>query len=66
MTIRVNGADTTVPETISLTELLSRFEVSPLRVAIEVNEQLVRRRDFDAARLKEGDRVELVTLVGGG
>lgn len=66
MTIRVNGADTTVPETISLTELLSRFEVSPLRVAIEVNEQLVRRKDFDAARLKEGDRVELVTLVGGG
>jgi thiamine biosynthesis protein ThiS len=35
-------------------------------VAVEVNEELVSRRLFDSAEIHPGDRVEIVTLVGGG
>ncbi|HRS27250.1 MAG TPA: sulfur carrier protein ThiS [Phycisphaerae bacterium] len=31
-----------------------------------MNEQLVRRADFAATRIQEGDRIEVVTFVGGG
>jgi thiamine biosynthesis protein ThiS len=35
-------------------------------VAVEVNRELVPRRNFEATQLQEGDHVEIVTLVGGG
>ena len=34
--------------------------------AVEVNRALVPRRERDTRELKEGDVVEIVTLVGGG
>lgn len=41
-------------------------KLEPIRVAVEVNEDVVPRRAFSAHRLHEGDRVEIVTFVGGG
>lgn len=46
--------------------LVSAFGLNPRHVAVEVNCELVPRRVFDTAALREGDRVEIVTLVGGG
>ena len=66
MQIRVNGQFEALDETATLSDLLARFELAPLRVAIEVNEQLVRRADYGETTLRAGDRVEIVTLVGGG
>ena len=34
--------------------------------AVEVNKRLVRRNEYEETELREGDRVEIVTLVGGG
>jgi len=36
------------------------------RVAVERNRELVRRADHARTALCEGDRLEVVTLVGGG
>jgi thiamine biosynthesis protein ThiS len=66
MQVYVNGEPQTVPEGAAVAELLERFGLAPQRVAVEVNEALVRRAGFAAAKLAEGDRVEIVTLVGGG
>jgi sulfur carrier protein len=66
MRICVNGEQQQFDEPVSITELLRRFELAPLRVAVEVNEQLVRRTRFDDVRIADGDRIEIVTLVGGG
>ena len=35
-------------------------------LAVEINERIVPRRDLAACRLAAGDRIEIVTLVGGG
>lgn len=66
MQIQVNGDPTTVPNEACLADLVAQFELKPQRIAIEVNERLVKRTDYAATALHEGDRVEIVTLVGGG
>jgi thiamine biosynthesis protein ThiS len=66
MDITLNGDPRSVPEAASVTELLALLGLAPERVAVERNEALVRRAQFDATRLAPGDRVEIVTLVGGG
>jgi thiamine biosynthesis protein ThiS len=40
--------------------------VDPRLVAIEHNGTIIRRDDFDRVVLGEGDRVEIVHMVGGG
>lgn len=66
MRILINGEQLTVPDGAGVCELLEQFGLAPERVAVEVNETLVRRAAFAEAKLAEGDRVEIVTLVGGG
>lgn len=66
MQIVVNGEAREIEPSLTVAELLERLGLEPRRVAIEVNEKLVRRAEYDQTRLHEGDRVEIVTLVGGG
>lgn len=47
-------------------ELVRSLGLGGQAVAVEVNRQVVPRRQHDATTLHEGDVVELVTLVGGG
>lgn len=66
MQITVNGEVRTLERPLTVVELLQQLALEPGRVAVEVNEQVVRRRDYQATTLRPGDRVEIVTLVGGG
>ncbi|HEX7010847.1 MAG TPA: sulfur carrier protein ThiS [Phycisphaeraceae bacterium] len=47
-------------------ELLDQLGLANQAVAVEVNRQLVPKRQHEQAQLHEGDVVEVVTLVGGG
>ncbi|MBK8914107.1 MAG: sulfur carrier protein ThiS [Phycisphaerales bacterium] len=64
--ICVNGEPRSIAAGSSVAMLLAEHGLHPQRVAVEVNERLVRRADFDAAVLCPRDRIEIVTLVGGG
>ena len=66
MRLLVNGEEKVLGAPLTVAELLSQFQLPPQRVAVEVNEKLVRRATFEQTALNEGDRVEIVTLVGGG
>ena len=65
MTIRVNGQDTDVPDGTTLRDLIARANLSPDKVAVELNRRLARGDAYDRP-LGDGDEVELVTFVGGG
>ena len=54
------------PDAVNTRDLIATFQLTPERVAVEVNERLVRRAVYADTRLQPGDRVEIVTLVGGG
>ena len=50
----------------SVAGLLASMGVDPARVAIERNQEVVPRRTWPEALLAEGDKIEIVSFVGGG
>ena len=64
--IVLNGGRANLPAGCSVAELVESLGLSAEAVAVERNERLVRRAEHASTRLAEGDRIELVTLVGGG
>ncbi len=66
MQIIVNGEPVDLPGPTSLADLIDRKGLSDAACATEVNQRLVPKRERTAVTLAEGDRVEIVTLVGGG
>jgi len=45
---------------------LESRQLNPLHVAVELNGEIVRKKDFEIVTLKEEDIVEIVSFVGGG
>ena len=66
LTLTVNGEPREVPAGTTVAALLARLDVPARGSAVERNRELVPRRDHAATALAAGDRVEIVTLVGGG
>ncbi len=66
MTIVLNGQPTDVPDGVTVRALVERLGLGTAAAAAEVNQRLVPRREHDTRVLSPGDRVEIVTLVGGG
>jgi thiazole synthase len=65
--ITLNGQRQTLPETLSVQQLLRQLGYDTLRgVAVEVNREVVPAARHSERRLCPGDAVEVVTLVGGG
>ena len=66
MQIELNGQSREVADGLTIAELLRDLEVSQPHVAVEVNMELVPRARHAETTLRPGDRLEVVTLVGGG
>ena len=66
MQIQVNGESRQVREEINVTGLLQDLQLDVERVAVEINLEILDRRDFDARILEEGDRIEIMSFIGGG
>jgi len=64
--LTINGEARTVPEALSVADLLAQLGYDRGRIAVEINRQIVPRPDHGSRRLAAGDEVEIVTLVGGG
>lgn len=66
MQIIVNDQPRRIAEGTTVARLLEELELATKFVAVEVNLELVPRHRHAEHRLAEGDRLEIVTLVGGG
>lgn len=66
MKLLVNGVEREVEAAATVAVLVSELELTPKRVAVERNGRLVPRAEHERTALAEGDRIEVVTLVGGG
>ena len=64
--ITVNGETTPLDRPEPLADLLGRLGMDPVRIAVEVNGEVVPRLRHAEAVVRPGDRIEIVTLVGGG
>lgn len=66
MQVYVNGEAKEVEAAATLAQLLTALAAPAQGIAVEVNRELVRRADHSTRALQDGDRVEIVGLVGGG
>jgi thiazole synthase len=64
--VTINDEPRVFDQSPTVAELLADLGRDPKRIAVEVNERIVRRDEQTLQILREGDRVEIVTLVGGG
>lgn len=66
MNLTVNGQVTEHQDNLTVAGLLRKLEIEPLRVAVEVNLNIIRKQDYQTSVLHDGDSVEIVNFVGGG
>lgn len=66
MTLEINGQHREVADGATVAALLRELGLDRQACAVEVNAELVPKRRHADRALTPGDRVEIVTLVGGG
>ena len=66
MKIQVNGELREMPDGSTLRDVVDTLGLTAERVAIELNQHVVRRVEWANTELRDGDRVEIVHFVGGG
>jgi len=66
MKILFNGEPHDAAAGTTVGQLLRELRVLSQRCAVEVNLEVVPRGELEQHCLQDGDRVEVVTLVGGG
>ena len=66
--IILNGEERIIPREMNIMELLEEVGVKYREVglAVAVNEEIVPKSEYKSKVVKEGDKVEIVHLVGGG
>ena len=62
----VNDEAREIPAGLTVADLVASLGLPPAQIAVERNKVIVRRADYAATRLGEGDRLEIVTFFGGG
>jgi len=63
--IQLNGETRSV-SAITLAQLVSELGLEQRMIAIECNLEVVPKSQYHVTQLKEGDRIELVHMIGGG
>ena len=67
MELQINGRIEKLPDGISLSQLIGIRGIKQMEtVAVELNGEILRREDFENIRLKEHDKLEILSLIGGG
>ncbi|PZO41684.1 MAG: thiamine biosynthesis protein ThiS [Pseudanabaena frigida] len=66
ITLQVNGEDRTCAPDLTMIELLEFLGLNPRLVAVEHNGEILHRQLWGKTTIQNSDRLEIVTIVGGG
>ncbi|GAB4461109.1 MAG: sulfur carrier protein ThiS [Elainellaceae cyanobacterium] len=66
ITLQVNGEPYTCETEMSLPKFLEQLGMNPRLVAVEYNGEILHRQFWEQTVMQAGDRLEIVTIVGGG
>ena len=64
--IQVNGEQRGCRADATVGDVLRELAIKTERVAVELNLEILDRKEFDQRGLKQGDRVEILSFIGGG
>lgn len=66
ITLQVNGNQRSCPVGTTLPQLLTQLAMDPRLVAVEYNGEILHRQFWETTVMQTDDRLEVVTIVGGG
>lgn len=64
--ITVNGKQIQLTSEMSVADYLEQNNYQINRIAVEMNAEILPKYSYSETMLKDGDRLEVVTFVGGG
>ncbi|MFA6710970.1 MAG: sulfur carrier protein ThiS [Candidatus Methanomethylophilaceae archaeon] len=64
--MKINGNNINLISPIPLVEFLSVNGYDPERIAVELNGDIVPKKEYADAIIKDSDSLEIVSFVGGG
>jgi sulfur carrier protein len=65
-TIVLNGKKDELEGSLLITEYLAQRNINPDHVVVEINREIIDKKDFFSKKIVEGDNVEILRFVGGG
>ena len=66
MKLLLNGEERHIAGIVSIGDLVSALGLDARKVAVERNLEIAPRSTYADVRLADGDRIEIVTFIGGG
>ena len=64
--VTINGNQTTFSTDLTVAEYLEQNNYQTNHIVVELNEEILPKYSYSETMLKDGDRLEVVTFVGGG
>lgn len=66
MRATINGRERELPDETTVGALLELLGFARIGIAVASNDRVVRRAEYDAHRVADGDRLEIIEAVAGG
>ena len=64
--IKINGKFLMINENLSLSIILKELKIPLKKVAIELNQEIIDKKNISKINLKKNDKIEIVHFIGGG
>lgn len=66
MQVLINGETRKIENELNLRQLLEKLELPTERIAIELNKDVIRKKDWESIKISDADKIEIIHFVGGG
>ncbi len=66
ISIILNGKQNQLDDSTTIMQLLCSLDLAEKRLAVEINQEIIPRSEFDTHHLNDQDKVEIVQAIGGG
>jgi thiamine biosynthesis protein ThiS len=64
--IKINGKIKTIIDELTLYELINDLKIPITKVAIELNKEIINKKEIKKIKLENNDVIEIVHFIGGG
>jgi len=64
--LTVNGKKLEATDGATIVALLEELQINPLRVAVQLNQRIIKRELYENVALQAGDTLEIITFMAGG
>ena len=64
--IKVNGKVKSVTDNYKMSDLVKNLKIPIKKVAIELNLEIIDKKNIDKINIKKNDKIEIVHFIGGG